>query len=209
MAMAVLMLSACNDETADLVSLSPRNPTTTTSSNHAPAISGSAQTDAVVGVPYSFTPAATDANGDTLAFTITNKPSWATFNSATGALTGTPTVAGTYSNISISVSDGKVATALATYTITVRTNIAGIAALSWAEPTVNADGSPLTDLAGYTIYYGTDSANLDNRVSINSAGTTSYSVAGLNAGATYYFAIASVNKAGISSERLGVVSMTI
>ena len=33
------------------------------------------------GVPYSFTPTATNAE----SFTITNKPAWATFNTATGA----------------------------------------------------------------------------------------------------------------------------
>ena len=30
--------------------------------------------------------------------------------------------------------------------------------LSWAVPTQNADGSPISDLAGYRIYYGEDSA---------------------------------------------------
>lgn len=39
-----------------------------------------------------------------------------------------------------------------------------LACLSWAVPTQNADGSPISDLAGYRIYYGEDSAaiSIDN-----------------------------------------------
>ncbi len=37
-----------------------------------------------------FTPSANDADGDTLTFTISNRPSWATFNGTTGRLSGTP-----------------------------------------------------------------------------------------------------------------------
>jgi hypothetical protein len=33
------------------------------------------------------------------------------------------------------------------------------ATLTWDAPTTNADGTPLTDLAGYRIYYGTTSGN--------------------------------------------------
>src|SRR6201992_1972062 len=64
---------------------------------------------ALTGRPaYSFKPTAADANGNALKFSIANKPSWATFSTTTGALTGTATAAavGTYANISISVSDG-------------------------------------------------------------------------------------------------------
>jgi hypothetical protein len=33
--------------------------------------------------------------------------------------------------------------------------ISGQATLSWDPPTTNVDGTPLTDLAGYKVYYGT------------------------------------------------------
>ena len=61
------------------------------------------------GRAYSFKPTAADPDGDALTFSITNRPTWATFNAATGQLAGTPAVAsvGTYSNIVISVSDGR------------------------------------------------------------------------------------------------------
>jgi len=36
---------------------------------------------------------------------------------------------------------------------------AGSALLSWNAPSTNEDGTPLTDLAGYKIYYGTATGN--------------------------------------------------
>jgi hypothetical protein len=74
-----------------------------------------------VGQPYSFAPKASDADGDTLGFAISGKPSWATFNTTTGVLSGTPGSAnvGSYSNIVISVSDGKASVALTAFAITV------------------------------------------------------------------------------------------
>ena len=76
--------------------------------NGAPIISGTPATSVTVGQAYSFTPTASDPNGQTLTFSITNKPSWATFSASTGRLDGTPAAAnvGTYPGIVISVSDG-------------------------------------------------------------------------------------------------------
>ena len=70
------------------------------------AISGTPATSVVAGTAYSFTPTYTAGCGTT-TFGITNQPSWASFNTATGELSGTPTSAdvGTYSNIIISISD--------------------------------------------------------------------------------------------------------
>ena len=75
--------------------------------NVPPTISGTPATKATKNAAYSFTPSATDTNGDTLTFAIQNKPAWATFNATTGRLSGTPTALGTHSNIRISVTDGK------------------------------------------------------------------------------------------------------
>ena len=66
-------------------------------------------TAAESGTPYEFKPEVNDlGDGDTLVFTIENKPPWATFDPVTGTLSGTPTNAdaGTFYNIVISVSDG-------------------------------------------------------------------------------------------------------
>ena len=68
---------------------------------------------------YSYTPDATDADSDTLAYSIAEKPSWANFDTATGELSGTPANedAGSY-DINITVTDGKMPVTIA-YTLTV------------------------------------------------------------------------------------------
>jgi len=73
-----------------------------------PTISGTPPANVVAGQAYSFAPSASDPGGNALTFSIVNRPSWATFSTTTGQLTGTPTAAnvGSYANITISVSDG-------------------------------------------------------------------------------------------------------
>jgi len=94
--------------------------------NNAPTISGTPATTVAEDIAYSFTPTASDDDGDTLAFSIENKPSWASFDTATGALSGTPQNAdvGTTTGIIISVTDEIVTTpiALASFAIAV-TNV--------------------------------------------------------------------------------------
>ncbi len=218
-AAASLALSACGgDSNEDGLPSATSAPVTGSSSssagsattNIAPVISGTPITTVTVGSGYSFTPSATDADGNALSFSISNKPDWATFNTLTGALTGTPTVAGSFSNITISVSDGIASASLAAFSITFSdANTSGSAALSWVAPTLNTDGTPLTDLSGFTIYYGTSSSSLNSTVSINSPDSGSYTITALVPGTTYYFAIASVNTAGISSDLSSVASKTI
>ena len=97
------------------------DPGTPTPANAAPRISGSAPTSVDVGETYNFTPSASDADGDSLTFSISNKPSWTDFNTSTGRLTGSPTLAdvGTHSGIVISVSDGTDTASLGAFSITV------------------------------------------------------------------------------------------
>jgi hypothetical protein len=126
--------------------------------NTPPLITGTPPATATVGVPYAFTPTATDPDGNTLTYSIANRPSWATFNASTGRLAGTPssTHVGNYTYIRISVSDGQAAAHLPAFSIAVSTNrapvISGAPATSVApgsfysfEPTASdADGDPLT-----------------------------------------------------------------
>ena len=58
--------------------------------NKAPTIAGAPATQVNAGSAYSFRPTAVDADGDTLTFSIANRPAWAAFNTATGQLSGTP-----------------------------------------------------------------------------------------------------------------------
>jgi hypothetical protein len=84
----------------------------------------------------------------------------------------------------------------------------GTATVTWAPPTLNTDGSTLTDLAGYRIYYGTSSATLTQVVDVSGATVTSQIISGLSSG-TYYFAVAAVDSAGIASGLTNAASVTI
>lgn len=77
--------------------------------NDSPTIKGTPSTIVVPGNLYSFEPVAEDKDGDTLTFSIINKPSWAIFDTASGKLSGTPTSGdiAIYPGIVISVSDGR------------------------------------------------------------------------------------------------------
>ncbi|MFY8297651.1 tandem-95 repeat protein [Pseudoalteromonas sp. SS15] len=95
---------------------------TVINTNDAPVISGSPATSVDEDSAYSFTPTASDVDlGDNLIFSINNNPSWASFDTATGTLSGTPTNddVGSFANVIISVSDGTTSTALDAFTITV------------------------------------------------------------------------------------------
>jgi len=76
----------------------------------------------------------------------------------------------------------------------------GSATLGWVAPTLNTNGTPLTNLAGYIISYGTNSSSLTNVVTISSATATSFEIAGLAAG-TWYFTIEAYNTEGVASSQ--------
>jgi hypothetical protein len=86
--------------------------------NRPPIISGTPPTSATVGMAYSFTPAASDPDGQVLKFRINYKPAWASFSTTTGRLSGTPPRARTWSKLVISVSDGQVSSSLPAFSIT-------------------------------------------------------------------------------------------
>jgi len=169
--------------------------------NQPPTISGSPATSVAAGSAYSFRPTASDPNGNTLTFSIQNAPSWATFSTSNGSLAGTPTAAnvGVFSNIVISVSDGTNSVSLPAFTITVSAVAAtGSVTLNWTPPTANTDSTALTNLAGYTIIYGTSASSLTQTVQVPNASATSYTVTGLTSG-TWYFSVISYNSVGEQS----------
>jgi hypothetical protein len=84
----------------------------------------------------------------------------------------------------------------------------GSATLVWSVPTNNTDGTMLTNLGGYKVYYGRDQSSLSEVVDINHPGITSYVVDKLVSG-TYYFALSAYNAAGIESAMKMVGSKTI
>lgn len=175
-----------------------------------PTISGTPATSIAVGSTYRFQPSASDPNGDSLAFTITNRPSWATFNTTNGLLTGQPTLAnvGTYSSIVIRASDGTSSVSLPAFAINVAQASSGAATLSWTPPTTNTNGSALTNLGGYRIYYGTSSTSMTQMVQVAQAGISSYVVSGLSRG-TYYFSVRAYNTSGAESTASNIANKTI
>jgi len=178
--------------------------------NPPPTISGTPATSANAGTAYSFTPTAADPNGNPLTFSIQNPPSWASFNTQSGNLSGTPGSgdAGTYSNIIISVSDGTSTASLAAFSIIVTQVANGSATVSWSAPTQNTDGSALTNLAGFNIYYGTSASNLNQSVQIANPGLTTYALGNLAPGA-WYFAVNAYTTAGAESALSSIASKTI
>lgn len=178
-----------------------------------PTISGTPPGTVTVGSAYSFTPKASDPDGDALSFSVQNKPAWASFSIATGTLSGTPsgTDAGTYSNIIISVSDGTSSVSLAPFSISVNSTTSttsGTANLTWTAPTTNTDGTPITNLAGYYVYYGTSASSLSQKVQVAGAALTTCSIGQLASG-TWYFAVSAYLSDGTQSALSNVVSTTL
>ena len=68
--------------------------------------------------------------------------------------------------------------------------------LTWNPPTTNSDGSPLTDLSGYRLYYGTTSGHYTTSIDVGNI--TTYTFTNLASG-TYYFVVAAYNTAGNQS----------
>jgi hypothetical protein len=182
--------------------------------NTAPTISGTPVTSATVGVAYAFQPTASDADGNTLTYSIANRPAWATFSSTTGRLSGTPgsTNVGTYSGITISVSDGTVSTSMSAFSITVQSGnraptISGTPSTSATvgvayafQPTASdPDGNALT----YSIVnrpawatFSTSTGRLSGTPSSAYAGTTASNI------------VISVSD-GTTSSSLGAFSITV
>ena len=84
---------------------------------------------------------------------------------------------------------------------------AGTATLSWNAPTTNADGTPLTDLAGYKVYYGTSSHTYSQNIDVGNV--TTYTVNNLTDGLTYYFAVTAYDTGSNESAYSNEVSKTI
>jgi hypothetical protein len=115
--LACLGLGGCKSDGAPVAS--QPSPPVQPAPPLAPGISGSPSLSATVGQAYQFQPMATGTAGQALGFGIENKPAWASFDTTTGRLSGTPTEAGTHRDIVISVSDGSQTSRLPAFSIAV------------------------------------------------------------------------------------------
>lgn len=78
--------------------------------------------------------------------------------------------------------------------------------LSWDAPTTNADGTPLTDLAGYKVYDGRSSGVYTTSTDVGSL--TTATIAGYAAG-TYYFTVVAYDASGNESDHSNEVVATL
>jgi probable HAF family extracellular repeat protein len=146
-----------------------------------PTISGTPPGSVTQGQFYTFTPYVTNATG----FSITNQPSWASFNTVTGTLSGTPytPTVGLFSDIVITALNGMTSAALPAFSITVlpvQPTISGI-----PLPTANAEAlyrfTPTASLFGSFIVSGMPSwatfdpatGTLSGMPALTDVGTTS------------------------------------
>lgn len=204
------LLTACTrDEKSPSNEQSPGEEQLPGTTNTAPTISGTPNTSIETYTAYSFTPSATDADNDTLTFSITNKPSWASMNNNSGQLSGSPGSEniGTTENIVISVSDGQASNDLASFNLTVFEP--QTLTITWQPPSSNIDGSDLTDLAGYKIYYGTVKGEYTSIIDIDNPDTTSRLIKGLMGPNTYYFVVTAYNIFGAESRYSTFISAKV
>ena len=178
--------------------------------NSPPVIGGTPGSEVIAMETYAFRPSASDADGDPLTFSVANKPFWASFNTGTGQLSGTPAPAdlGLYENIRISVTDGTASASLDSFSIAVVDTTNGTATLSWLAPDLNTDGSPLTDLAGYHIYYGNAPGQYDRKLEIADASTLTAFIDNLSQG-EWYFAVTALNSKGEESDLSNELQITV
>jgi len=162
------------------------------------------------GDTYSFAPRATDADGDALVFEIDHRPSWATFDTTSGRLHGVPTPAdvGQSLDVRIGVSDGQHHVWLPPFDLTVRAVAQGSVLVTWEPPTENTDDSPLQDLTGFNIYWGTDPAQDAGTVAVSGTGISAYRISGLAPG-LYQFVTTAVNAQGVESDRSDPAMMLV
>ena len=182
-------------------------------SNAPPTIVLAAIDDAQVGTTFDYKPTATDPDSDVLHFTAVNLPAWASLDSSTGRISGTPgpSDTGVYESISITVADATHSVATAPFSITVNAAVEtdnGIASLRWEAPSSKVSGEPLDDLAGYRILYGRSSSDLDLSVLIGDPAITSYEFSTLASG-VWYFAVVAVNSGGLEGPPTSVVNKSM
>jgi hypothetical protein len=78
--------------------------------------------------------------------------------------------------------------------------------LTWAAPATNADGTPLTDLAGYRVYFGPGSGNYIYKNDVGNV--TICTIGGLTQG-TWCFAVTAYDTSGNESDYSNEVCVVI
>ena len=82
----------------------------------------------------------------------------------------------------------------------------GSVSLAWDVPTTYVDGTPVTGLVGYKVYYGTASRTYTHIIDV---GTVPSCTVNFLSHTTYYFAITAYDSSGIESDYSTELSKTI
>jgi hypothetical protein len=143
-------------------------------------------------------PVTQQASGKNFNFALTGVAGQATFGSPAVALIGVSASSSASSGSSSSSGAGSSSSSAASTTVT----------LSWMAPTQNTNGTALTNLAGFDIYYGTSASAMTQKISLNTVAVLSYVVGDLSSG-TWYFQVVAVNSLGTQSSPSSTVSVTI
>ena len=153
-------------------------------------------------VSLSASPSTVSEGGSTTLSWISSN---ATSCSATGDWSGTKGTSGSETINSINNDSqfvlsctGAGGSSSASVNVSVVINHTGSVLLSWTPPTENTDGSSLTDLAGYRIYYGIESGRYSESIQIANPGLSSYLIENL-ASTSWYFVMTSYNSDNIES----------
>ncbi len=182
--------------------------------NTAPSINGTPAGSVDAGSSYVFQPTASDSDGDSLTFSIANMPSWASFDTSTGRLSGTPSAADarSYNGIVIAATDGTDSASLGAFSIQVNPApvLTSSMSVSWVPPVERADGTPLTlsDIDGYRLYYGTTPGNYPNSVDIPDGTASSATISDLPLG-SYYVVMSTYDTSGLEGEQSAPVIKSV
>jgi hypothetical protein len=76
--------------------------------------------------------------------------------------------------------------------------VGGSTTLTWQPPATNTDGTPLTNLTAFKVYWGTAQGTYPHSTSIASGTARTHTVTGLGTG-TWYFVVTALNAKGIES----------
>jgi len=172
-----------------------------------PYLAGTPYLYALAGDTYDFAPIVVNPPLTPMNFTAVNLPPWASIDPATGELSGAPSPAqvGHYDNIAIvgTFADpaGTQSTAtIGPFSVTVVPTSDGNRSITinWQPPTLNTNGTPLTDLAGYKIYMQLAGLGAPHTVIVSDPTASSFTVQGLLPG-MYNIAMTAFNAANQES----------